>query len=297
MKESLSRRDALKHMGIVGAGLAMGGPTLRGLGRDIVVAARPVELAVASLSRSTVRLTLRPLVEGRPEPVPFTGALDQDDPGSGVARGRSAEGLDAMVAGDMVVRFTDDPPTILVETPAGETIQRLTLDSREPGISFLLPDGPLLGLGAGGEQFDRKGTHDRMRNGQVTEENYSLAIHGTRMPVQWLLGTDGWGLFIHQPYGAFDFRGDEGVFTPREEAALPLDLFVVRSDDPKEIMAEYARIIGLPEMPALWTLGYMQSSRTLDGPEEILGVARTFREKQLPCDTLIYLGTEFAPSG
>jgi alpha-glucosidase/alpha-D-xyloside xylohydrolase len=28
-----------------------------------------------------------------------------------------------------------------------------------------------------------------------------------------------------------------------------------------------------------------------------MGVARTFREKQLPCDALIYLGTEFSPSG
>ena len=31
--------------------------------------------------------------------------------------------------------------------------------------------------------------------------------------------------------------------------------------------------------------------------EEILSVARTFREKQLPCDSLIYLGTGFCPSG
>ena len=50
-------------------------------------------------------------------------------------------------------------------------------------------------------------------------------------------------------------------------------------------------------MPARWTFGYMQSQRTLDGPDEILGVAKTFREKKLPCDALIYLGTEFAPSG
>ena len=50
-------------------------------------------------------------------------------------------------------------------------------------------------------------------------------------------------------------------------------------------------------MPARWTFGYMQSSRTLAGPDEILGVARTFREKKLPCDALIYLGTEFTPSG
>ena len=40
----------------------------------------------------------------------------------------------------------------------------------------------------------------------------------------------------------------------------------------------------------------MQSHRTLAGPDE-KWVACTFREKRLPCDTLIYLGTEFTPSG
>src|SRR6059058_5821328 len=62
-------------------------------------------------------------------------------------------------------------------------------------------------------------------------------------------------------------------------------------------MAEYARITGYAQLPPLWTFGYMQSHRTLAGPDEIKWVARTFREKRLPCDALIYLGTEFAPSG
>jgi alpha-glucosidase/alpha-D-xyloside xylohydrolase len=74
-------------------------------------------------------------------------------------------------------------------------------------------------------------------------------------------------------------------------------VFVVASADPVVLMAEYARITGLPELPALWTFGYMQSHRTLAGPDEIMWVARTFRDKQLPCDALIYLGTEFTPSG
>ena len=297
MIRSISRREALKHLGVVGAGLALHGTTLRGRIRGILVAGRPVELTVASLSPTTVRLTLRPLQDGGPAPVPFTGALVQGEAGLALAQGGEPEGFDRVTAGDLTVRFTEAPPTLHIETATGEIVQRLTLDAAAPGMRFLLPDGPLLGLGEGGEQFDRKGTWDRMRNGQVSEENYSLAVHGTRMPVQWLIGTDGWGMFVHQPYGAFDFRGEEGVFTPREDTPLPLDVFVVKADDPKAIMAEYARITGLPEMPPRWALGYMQSSRTLAGPEEILGVARTFREKGLPCDTLIYLGTEFAPSG
>jgi alpha-glucosidase/alpha-D-xyloside xylohydrolase len=41
----------------------------------------------------------------------------------------------------------------------------------------------------------------------------------------------------------------------------------------------------------------MQSHRTLASRDEVLGVAKTFREKKLPCDALIYLGTGFCPSG
>jgi hypothetical protein len=89
-------------------------------------------------------------------------------------------------------------------------------------------------------------------------------------------------VFIHQPYGAFDLTGEEGRFTPQTGNELPLDVFVVASSDPLVIMREYAGITGFPELPARWTLGYMQSSRTLAGPDEILGVARKFRERRLP---------------
>ena len=41
----------------------------------------------------------------------------------------------------------------------------------------------------------------------------------------------------------------------------------------------------------------MQSHRTLASRDEVLGIAKTFREKRLPCDALIYLGTGFCPSG
>ena len=103
-------------------------------------------------------------------------------------------------------------------------------------------------------------------------------------------------MFIHHPLGSFDLTKDAGRFEPTTDA-LPVDVYVASSADPKVLLAEYARITGYAEMPPLWSLGYMQSHRTLAGPEEIMGVARTMREKKLPCDALIYLGTEFCPSG
>ena len=53
------------------------------------------------------------------------------------------------------------------------------------------------------------------------------------------------------------------------------------------------------ETPARYqaTLGQSPANATLAGPEEIRWVAQTMREKKLPCDALIYLGTDFTPSG
>lgn len=289
----LSRRDALKRFGAVGAGLLLAGDVVLGQAGDIVIAGRPVEIVVSSVSPATVRLTVLPRENGSSSDVPADGALVPDGQGHVLERRRGADSVGPIRAGDLVVKLTAAPPTLVVETPDGKLVQRLTLDAQTPGMSFLLGNGPLLGLGQGGPQFDRKGTTDRMRSGQG---GYRLSTHGARVPVQWLVGTDGWGLFIHQPQGSFDFTGAEGKFTPGRDN-LPPDVFVVSSSDPKQIMREYARITGLAEMPALWTLGYLQSHRTLAGPDEIMSVARTLREKKLPCDGLIYLGTEFCPSG
>src|SRR5205814_10443713 len=152
---------------------------------------------------------------------------------------------------------------------------------------------PVRGLGEGGPQFDRRGSAGRMRSGQG---GYQLRTHGGRVPVPWLIGTSGWAMFVHQPSGTFDFTGPDGRFDPGP-SALPVDLFVVGVREPAAIMAEYARITGYPEMPPLWSFGYQQSHRTLASRDEILQEAKTFREKKLPCDTLIYLGTGFCPSG
>jgi alpha-glucosidase/alpha-D-xyloside xylohydrolase len=259
-----------------------------------------------------VRITVLPIEGGA---VPDHGALVAA--AHGKPSGRRRQPFAPIKAGGLRVRFTPDPPAIHIDNAAGQAVQRLTLDAATPNVSFLLPKGPLLGFGEGGPQFDRKGSPDRMRNGQG---GYQLRTHGGRVPIQWLIGTDGWGMYIHQPVvvptaaraadgrviagqvespappGMFDFTGAEGKMTPTG-AVLPLDVFVTASRDPTAILAEFGRITGYAQLPPLWSFGYMQSHRTLGGPDEVLRVARTFREKKLPCDGLIYLGTEFTPSG
>jgi alpha-glucosidase (family GH31 glycosyl hydrolase) len=311
MSSGISRRAALEHLGLAATAFCLNPRIIRGQSSDIVIAGQPVEIEIGEFSRVTARITIRPIAAGTPAPVTDTGALDLLVPPRRRGNGRRPDELAEVRAGNLTVRFSDNPPTLTIESaaPAGESrggqaapaasasrpVQRLTFAAAAPTMSFLLPRGPLLGLGEGGPQFDRKGSADPMRAGQG---GYQLATHGTRAPVQWLIGTtDGWAMFIHQPYGAFDFTGTEGRFTPPAANPLPFDAFIVASADPRVIMLEYRNITGFQEMPARWTLGYLQSHRTLAGPDEILNVAGTFRDKALPCDALIYLGTEFTPSG
>jgi alpha-glucosidase (family GH31 glycosyl hydrolase) len=291
MREFVSRREVVRRFGKATAGLALTGGVIRGQDTDIVVASNPVEIAISSVSPATVRITVIP--RSRSAAFPDTGTLVAEGQGRSVGRGRSAGALSAVKAGNLVVRFKADPPALHVDTASGQPVQILTFDSVTPGVSFLLPKGPLLGLGEGGPQFDRKGQTFADRSGQG---GYRLATHGGRVPIQWLIGTDGWAMFVHRPLGAFDLTGTEGKLQPTGDA-LPLDIFVVSSREPAAIMKEYARITGHPEMTALWTLGYQQSHRTLDGFESVKSVAQNFRDKKLPCDALIYLGTGFTPSG
>jgi alpha-glucosidase (family GH31 glycosyl hydrolase) len=287
----ISRRDALKHLGAAGAGAALA-PRLLFQTGAITVDGRPVEVSVISIGRSTLRLIVTPIVDGTPSAMADDGVLEGAQFPSQAKPFRNAA-MPSIEAGDLVVRFTADPPTFQISTAKGAQVQRLTLSASEPTVKFALPKGPLLGLGEGGPQFDRKGSTDRMRSGQG---GYMLRTHGGRVPIQWLVGTDGWGMYIHQPLGTFDFAGTEGVFTYGADA-IPLDVFIVASHDPAVLIGEYARITGKAEMPPLWSFGYLQSHRTLAGPDQILQVARTFREKKLPVDALIYLGTDFTPSG
>jgi len=195
----------------------------------------------------------------------------------------------------MKIHASLDPLSMTISSAAGIQIQTLSIDRSNGIVSFATGNWPLLGLGEGGHQFDRRGSVDSMVSGQG---GYKLETHGGRVPIPWIIGSEGWALFFHQPYGTFDLTGSVSKFIPKNSKAnFPLDLFFVASSDPGTILREYVRLTGHPELPALWTLGYQQSHRTLANRDEVLVEAKTFREKKLPCDALIYLGTGFCPSG
>jgi alpha-glucosidase (family GH31 glycosyl hydrolase) len=284
MTRPVTRRQALKGLGAAGAALVLRIDT-DAQGEPLSIAGQPVELRLASLSANTLRFSVLPK-GGTDADLNRDGGLVQ------LAEQRRTIAPGAPIKlGQLSVSISTSPVLLKVSDGRDRTVQEISIDPQGV-VEFLVGNAPLLGFGEGGAQFDRRGNVDAMRNGQG---GYRLQTHGGRVPVQWLIGTEGWGLFIHQPFGAFDLSGPKGKLTA--QVPLPIDCFVVVSKDPAVIMREYAGITGLPEMPPLWSFGYQQSHRTLAGPDEVMWVAKTMREKNLPCDALIYLGTDFTPSG
>jgi alpha-glucosidase/alpha-D-xyloside xylohydrolase len=250
---------------------------------------------MAFVSAQTVRLTVLPIENGKTAEVPFNGALVREFWDPPVARLRGGSPGQTIRSGNLRIRASLDPLSFTISTASGAEVQTLSVDQATGVVSFATGESPLLGLGEGGPQFDRRGSVDTMVSGQG---GYKLETHGGRVPIPWIIGTAGWAIFFHQPFGTFDFRGSQSKFVPpNPDTAFPLDMFFVASSNPATIMAEYACLTGHAELPPLWSLGYQQSHRTLASRDEVLVEAKTFRDKKLPCDALIYLGTGFCPSG
>jgi alpha-glucosidase len=200
--------------------------------------------------------------------------------------------------GSLRVSLKVQPLTVSVRQ-GGKLVQELVFDgaaATNAGVRFRT-EATVLGLGEGAQQFDRRGAFYPM---EPSWGGWNRPVLGSVVPSPFVIGTEGWALFAHSPEGHFDLREGGGKFIPRyptNAAPSGLDLFVIALDEPAAALTEYNRLTGRPVMPPKWALGYFQSHRTLAGPDEPLQIARTFREKNLPCDAVIYLGTGYCTNG
>jgi alpha-glucosidase (family GH31 glycosyl hydrolase) len=295
MMEKRSRRQMLKYAAVACTSLLLPEDEASGVAyRALTEAWEESEIHISLVSSRTVRINVLPIRNGQLAAILWNGTLVQKSWAPPVAKLKGDFKPETVRCGNFLIGVSREPLSFAIQTAKNEKIQLLTVDRQTGAVSFDAGTSPLLGLGEGGPQFDRRGSVDAMISGQG---GYKLATHGGRVPIPWIIGTAGWALFFHQPFGTFDFTGERSTFRPASESALPLDIFFIAADEPATIMSEYARLTGHAEMLPRWALGYQQSHRTLASREEVLQEAKTFREKKLPCDALIYLGTGFCPSG
>lgn len=297
--------------------------------QQIISAGQPAQLDIREAGEHSIRVTLKPLsFEGD---MPYTPALIEREYPAPVISLRELDGEVKQRVGSLEVEVRQDPLTVEVTNAAGELVQQITFED-DGRMSFKLNDQPVLGMGEGGPrqkrgsdwrskeiEFDRRGRLHKM------EPRWQANAYGSRNPVAMLVGTEGWGLFVATPWVQVDLENEDyGTFIPWNpdslattpqsqrnqhdqkgkgihpvESLIPglYDFFVFDAHDPAKFMKDVSVISGPAVLPPKWALGYMQSHRTLEDETQMIDIIDTFREKQIPVDAVIYLGTGFTPRG
>jgi alpha-glucosidase/alpha-D-xyloside xylohydrolase len=123
-------------------------------------------MTITAITPRTVRVTIQPIENGQPVPVPSDGALVQADWGAPAVRWRPIAGTRHVKCGSLVIDVSANPFAMRVARNSGRVVQEFRLDTATGKLTFQLTDSPVLGLGQGGPQFYVRGSIDRMGNGQ-----------------------------------------------------------------------------------------------------------------------------------
>jgi alpha-glucosidase/alpha-D-xyloside xylohydrolase len=297
--------------------------------RPITVNGEPAVVSIRAAGSGSLRITIKP--ESFDPEFPHSPVLpERRYPRPALSLREITRPVKARV-GELQVEVQSEPLRIRIKAEGGRLIQSLTFQD-DGSVEFVLDDHPVLGLGEGGPrpqrgvnwrtapvEFDRRGRLHRM------EPRWQSDAYGSRNPVALMIGTGGWGIYFNNPWGQIDLtQSGTGRFIPVQaqdpvtmrqshgnqsrqlgkgvppmDQFVPglLDIFVFDTRNPRVFMKDLATISGPAVMPPKWALGYMQSHRTLEDDTQLTRIVDTFREKKIPLDAVIYLGTGFTPRG
>jgi len=162
-------------------------------------------------------------------------------------------------------------------------------DSKVVNYRKLYPDEKFIGLGEKTGNLDRRGCN-------YVNWNTDAALHGVNddplyKTFPFFIGLHSgltYGLFFdntHKSY--FDF----GATTDEEMSWFGADggdmnYYFFSAQSIREILADYTWLTGRMEMPPLWSLGYQQCRWSYMSTDEVLGIAKKFRDKQIPADVM-----------
>ncbi|MBB4077839.1 alpha-glucosidase [Lewinella aquimaris] len=103
----------------------------------------------------------------------------------------------------------------------------------------------------------------------------------------------GYGIFVDNSYRShFDFNSNrDGLVTVWTDGG-EFDYYFINGPRLDKVASRYTELTGVPELPAVWTLGYHQCRWSYYPESRVKELAATFREKRIPCDA-IYLDIDY----
>ena len=160
--------------------------------------------------------------------------------------------------------------------------QVTTFKKLQPGERFI-------GLGEKTGPLDRKGSGyinwntDNFGYGQGADPLYSsipfyIGIHNKLV----------YGIFFDNSYKSFfNFGASNNRFSSFGADAGEMNYYFIYGDSVAEVIEHYTVLTGRMEMPPKWSIGYQQCRYSYYPDKEVLNVADTFREKDIPADAIV----------
>ncbi|MCU0359021.1 MAG: glycoside hydrolase family 31 protein [Cyclobacteriaceae bacterium] len=201
----------------------------------------------------------------------------------------------ALSTDQLRVLIRKNPLRITFMTPSGEVIN----EDDALGTSWIgdqvttykkLQDGErFIGLGEKTGPLDRKG------HGYVNWNTDAYAYNNTTDPMYcsmpFYIGIHHhllYGIYLDNTHKTFfNFGASNNRFSSFAADCGEMNYYFMHGNTIADILRSYTHLTGRMEMPPRWSLGYQQCRYSYYPDKEVLSVARTFREKDIPADAIV----------
>ena len=195
------------------------------------------------------------------------------------------------------VEITNNPFRVNIFTIDGKL---LCGDDSNLGISWfgnqvscykkLHSDEKFIGLGEKTGGINRRGNFYSNWNSDVPA--YATNADPLYSTIPFFIGihdSSTYGIFFdntHKSYFNFGGGADEEIFHFGADDG-EMNYYFFGGNSVAKIIQDYTALTGRTPMPPLWSLGFQQSRWGYDNPEQLLNIAKTFREQKLPADVIV----------
>jgi alpha-glucosidase len=146
-----------------------------------------------------------------------------------------------------------------------------------------------IGLGEKTGNLDRRGS--AYQNWNTDAYAYSAGTDPLYASIPFYIGIHNglcYGIFFDNTHKTFfNFGASNQRFASFAADAGEMNYYFIYGNSVSEIIQHYTRLTGRMELPPLWGIGYQQCRYSYYPDKEVLNLARTFREKEIPADAIV----------
>lgn len=191
-----------------------------------------------------------------------------------------------------VVLMRADGSVISADVPGGAQFD--AVDGTVVLIKHARADERFFGMGLNGGPLDRRGRSMTMRNtDSAAYDEFTNPLYSSTPFFFGHTGGATYGLYVENPsISVFDFAKRSPDTLSIASVGGTLNYYVMAGPTPAAVAASFKALTGATPVPPRWALGYQQAHFGYASAEEVLGLAREFRTRNIPCDAF-YLDLDY----